>query len=167
MDKIFTFLKVRIISMNCSCTHIIDGIFLGGQCCANNREFIDMHKISVIFNVTKGVPFNYSVCPTCDIYRLPIDDNLRRQEIDRMYSSLIKYVPLLREYVNSDKRILVHCYAGIQRSATLIAGYLIKYYRMTPENAIEFIKRKRRIAFSPTPNFIDALTLYYKGRSTF
>ena len=147
--------------MLCDCNHIIDGIFLGGQCCSQDRIFLEVQGISVIFNITNDVPFQSDVHKYCSLYRLAIDDNLQPSEIKKMYVALVSYVPLLRKHVTKNNRTLVHCYAGIQRSATFIAGYLMKYYNMTPTQAIAFIRKRRHIAFSPSPNFLESLVLYY------
>jgi protein-tyrosine phosphatase len=53
--------------------------------------------------------------------------------------------------------VLVHCHAGVQRSATVVAMYLIANYKMGAENAMERIKAKRPIAFTPSPNFIRSI----------
>ena len=38
----------------------------------------------------------------------------------------------------------------MQRSATMIAAYLIKYHSYSKEEAIKYIEKKRWIAFKPT-----------------
>ena len=32
--------------------------------------------------------------------------------------------------------VLIHCHAGMQRSAAVLACYLIRFYKMTPEDAV-------------------------------
>jgi protein-tyrosine phosphatase len=49
--------------------------------------------------------------------------------------------------------VLVHCAAGMQRSAASVAMYLIAVKGMTTDQAIEYIRSKRSIAFRPSPNF--------------
>jgi protein-tyrosine phosphatase len=46
------------------------------------------------------------------------------------------------------------------RSATVIAGYLIKYENYSVDNAIELIKNKRSYTFSNLYNFKDILESY-------
>ena len=41
--------------------------------------------------------------------------------------------------------ILVHCYAGKQRSACVIVGYLMKYGNLSMKNAILAVKSKRLV----------------------
>jgi protein-tyrosine phosphatase len=45
------------------------------------------------------------------------------------------------------KNVLVHCHAGMQRSATIIIGYLCRYYRLSLNQSINHILSKRKVAF--------------------
>ena len=149
---------------SCDCTPIIDNIYLGGKCCSQNADFIEDKKINVIFNVTQSTAFS-DVCPTCKRYRIEVEDTLQDQDIQNMYSGLIKYVPILRAHVEEGDRILVHCFAGIQRSATLIVGYLMKYHGLNPIQAMEYIRQRRSIAFFPKANFLSAINRYWESLS--
>ena len=47
-------------------------------------------------------------------------------------------------------RVLVHCQAGISRSATICLAYLMMKKRVRLEEAFEFVKQRRSII---SPNF--------------
>jgi protein-tyrosine phosphatase len=49
--------------------------------------------------------------------------------------------------------ILVHCMAGMQRSAACVAFLLIAVEGMHGLDAMQFIKQRRPIAFYPNANF--------------
>ena len=68
------------------------------------------------------------------------------QVLEKIHDCIIKGQP-----------VLVHCFAGMQRSCALVACYLIKYYNMKPIEAIDFIKSKRPIAFFGHVNFMETL----------
>ena len=53
--------------------------------------------------------------------------------------------------------VLVHCHAGMQRSAAVVAMYLIANYGMKSDKAMAAIKEKRPIVFTPAPNFLRSI----------
>lgn len=53
-------------------------------------------------------------------------------------------------------RVLVHCYAGISRSATICLAYIMKSKRLTLDTAFDFVKSKRNV-ISPNLNFMQQL----------
>lgn len=59
------------------------------------------------------------------------------------------------------QNILIHCYAGISRSATIVIAYLIKRYKMTYEDAHRFVLKKRDV-IDPNFGFIIQLMFYQK-----
>mmetsp|Transcript_3384 Transcript_3384/g.4209 ORF Transcript_3384/g.4209 Transcript_3384/m.4209 type:complete len:94 (+) Transcript_3384:208-489(+) len=52
--------------------------------------------------------------------------------------------------------VLVHCAAGISRSASLVIAYLIRYHRMDFEEAFEHVKLGRNF-INPNKSFIEQL----------
>lgn len=43
------------------------------------------------------------------------------------------------------RKIYVHCKNGHGRAPTLVAAYFVKFKRMSPEEAVSFIKSRRRV----------------------
>jgi protein-tyrosine phosphatase len=56
--------------------------------------------------------------------------------------------------------VLVHCAAGMQRSAASVAFLLIALKHMRALDAMSFIKSKRKIAFYPRANFGRAIDYF-------
>jgi protein-tyrosine phosphatase len=94
--------------------------------------------------------------------RVPIDDD--ESECDNLIRHLNETNVLERINVALSKgqTVLVHCYAGVQRSCAVVACYLIRYHQMTPESAIAFIKSKREVAFDDAPTFLAAIETFYE-----
>ena len=128
---------------------IIPGLWLGNVKAAMNEQFLKENNIVCVFNCTKDQPFHSY---TRRRYRVPVDDNLKHEELRNMelwsYETIYK---LTKEHKQGN--VLVHCYAGMQRSAAVVAMYLIANHRMKKDNVITFIKRIRPIAFWPFANF--------------
>jgi protein-tyrosine phosphatase len=135
---------------------ILPGLWLGNAKAAMNEQFLKENKIEAVFNCTKDQPFHSSIKRR---YRVPVDDNLKHEEIRNMelWSYEIVY-KLTKEHKQGN--VLVHCYAGMQRSAAVIAMYLIGNHRMKKDNAISFIRSKRPIAFWPFVNFDKAIEIF-------
>ena len=54
------------------------------------------------------------------------------------------------------KNVLVHCHAGISRSAAILCAYLMTKHYWSYEQALNFIK-KRRNRVKPNENFVYLL----------
>lgn len=93
--------------------------------------------------------------------RVPIDDD--ESECDNLIKHLqeTKVLERINDALSKGQTVLVHCYAGIQRSCAVCACYLMRYHQMTPESAIAFIKSKRTIAFDDAPTFLNAIETFY------
>ncbi len=61
--------------------------------------------------------------------------------------------------------VLIHCQAGVSRSVTLAASYLMKHHRLSAEDALAMIKSKRPAA-KPISFFVEQLKLYEKEISS-
>jgi hypothetical protein len=129
---------------------ILPRLWLGNARASMDEDFIRQNNVSVVFNCTKNLPFS----PMIPIkYRIPVDDNLEEEEIRNMelWSGEIAY-KMMSEYIEG-KTILVHCMAGMQRSAASMAFMLISFLKLRALDAMKMIKEKRRIAFHPRANF--------------
>jgi len=151
---------------------IIPGLFLGNYIAARSEEFINDNKINLVINCSKDLEFpsfynkinNHHI----NYLRIPIDDS--RHDMDQliMELNLEKVCPLIHKYISQRKNVYVHCYAGMQRSATVILCYLI-YKDLHENNKINklksyynFLKSKRVVVFRPDPTFVDVIYKYHK-----
>lgn len=139
---------------------ILPGIWLGSIKAATNPHWLSEHNIACVFNCTKDIALHPSVARK---YRIPVDDNLKEEEIRNLelwsYEIIVK---MLNEY-KLGQPILVHCAAGMQRSAACVAIFLIVVKHMKPSDAIEYIRSKRPIAFRPAVNFRKAIDGFYES----
>lgn len=58
--------------------------------------------------------------------------------------------------------VFVHCQAGMSRSATVVAAYLMRELNLDPVDAVSFL-RERRPVVDPSPTFWHQLGLYYQA----
>jgi len=129
---------------------IIPRLWLGNKGASMDPEFLKKNNITVVFNCTKDLPFHSSIIKR---YRVPVDDNLEPVEINnmRVWAPEIVY-KVLREY-RAGHTILVHCFAGMQRSAAVVAMTLIVLTKKSPDEIMAKIRELRPIAFFPAANF--------------
>jgi protein-tyrosine phosphatase len=133
---------------------VIPGLWLGSRYAALNGDYLKEKRIRAVFDCTKDIPFHTSIPRQ---YRVPVDDNLQPEEIRNLelwsYEIVYKIAMEMRRAEKEGTAVLVHCAAGMQRSAASVAMYLIATKGMTTDEAIRFIRSKRSIAFTPAANF--------------
>jgi dual specificity phosphatase 12 len=137
---------------------VIPGMWLGNRNAALDAKWLEQKGIRCVFNCTKDIPF---VAATPRKYRVPIDDNLEPEEIRNLelWSYEVVY-KMTREYKTGEP-MLVHCAAGMQRSAACVALFLMASRNITPDQAIAFIRERRQIAFRPSANFLQSMESFY------
>ncbi len=139
---------------------VLPGLWLGNRVAALDDKWLGEKGIKSVFNCTKDIPFSLSIPRR---YRVPVDDNLQPVEIRNLelwsYEIVFK---LTREY-KTGQPVLVHCAAGMQRSAACIAMFLIASKGYTPEEAVAFLQSKRPVAFRPFVNFMPAIRSFHES----
>jgi len=139
-------------------------LYLGSQASArvDPKVLRDTYNIGYILNVTDDID-NFHITNTENIIvykRIPIKDD-PNEHIERYFEESHNF---LQEVYNKYKTdtisaptgILVHCNAGISRSASIVISYLCKYRDMTLLESWSHTKSKRKQA-SPNLGFIKKL----------
>ena len=136
---------------------ILPNLWLGNLRGASDKKFMENKNISIIINCTKDYPFYFEKIPR---YRIPVNDNRDPNNMKIMFNHLDKAVNTIDYYLSKNEPVYVHCYAGAQRSATIVVSYLMKKYKLPKTKAIEFVKQKRPIIFFNSPTFDIILNKY-------
>ena len=55
--------------------------------------------------------------------------------------------------------VLVHCFAGVSRSSTIVMSYLMKKLGMTFKEVLDYVRKKRWVV-NPNPGFVRQLKRY-------
>ncbi len=69
---------------------------------------------------------------------VPTED-LTAPDIEKIDST----VDYIAERIKNGEPVMVHCAAGIGRTGTILASYLIKYQKMSAKEAIEILRKER------------------------
>lgn len=145
---------------------IIDHLWIGDRISATDSDFLSQNKVKLVVNCTKDlqIPMVYQRLGI-QVIRLPINDINNQDSNTLLRNEIDGIVDTIHGYRKNGLNVLVHCYAGMSRSATVVASYLIKHYDHQAALAIMYIQSKRPITFQPQPMFIDFMTSLEKMKS--
>ena len=95
--------------------------------------------------------------------RIAVDDDCSQEALGGMLSALSEVVEVIDDRLKKGEAVIVYCLAGQQRSATVIAAYLMAKHTYTLDDAIAYIKDKKKDAFFWNVNFKWSLEQFAKS----
>jgi protein-tyrosine phosphatase len=138
--------------MSIRATNIVDGlIWLGSKNDAANESFLRENNIQCVINVAEELE-NPGVAVE-QYYKFPAQDAMDYPILETFSPHVTQ---ALAECMALNKPALIHCAAGINRSATLLADFLAKATGIAVEEIIIWIRSLRPITFS-NPSFVEQL----------
>jgi atypical dual specificity phosphatase len=128
-------------------TNIIDNIYLGNGYNASNYICLKKLKIGLIVNITCEIPNYYETeFEYMNIKILDHNGCKIGKFFDDFYDKLIAWQTKNKEKpLDQRKNILIHCFMGSSRSATLSCAYLIKKYGKSVQESLDFVREKRPV----------------------
>ncbi|KAI7797757.1 dual specificity protein phosphatase 2 [Triplophysa rosa] len=125
-------------------------LFLGSAHHSSRRETLERCGITAVLNVSSSCPNLFE--EELQYKTLKVEDSLAA-DIRVLFPEAIHFIESVKE---SGGRVLVHCQAGISRSATICLAYLIHARRVRLDEAFDFVKRRRQV-ISPNLAFMGQL----------
>ena len=143
---------------------IIDNLWLGNFISSLDEKFLVDNNIKLIINLSKNLKFitRSENLKNITFYRIPIQDNLSQESDEGLIKSFNNAYRLIDKHLSNKQGVLIHCKAGMQRSATLVALYLMKKRNINFNQAKKLIVSKRFIAFKPYIHFNKVITHFDK-----
>jgi dual specificity phosphatase 12 len=142
---------------------IIPNLYLGGVSAAfDERTYRDYKVTHVLSIMQRQVYFVRKMTLT----RKKFDVSHRLVNVrDRPDAFLMKYWPKCFDFIDAALRgggvVLVHCMAGVSRSAATVAAYLLYKNQFSSVNeALRHVQSKRRDV-NPNPGFVRQLEFFY------
>lgn len=129
---------------------ILPGLYLGDISNAKDIYWLDSKGITYIVNCAKEVG---SYFRTKAYLNLDLDDS-PYQGISQALKDSYLFIDNALQRGNA---VLVHCYAGISRSSTIVIYYIMRKYGWSLQKAYQYVKNKRSIV-QPNHGFIKQLS---------
>ena len=134
---------------------ILPFLYLGSEYHATNTEWLNKCGIEAILNVSNRYP---EIDETQFEYKhFPVRDS-GDSDITSIFNDSFDFINNVRE---SGRKLLVHCQAGISRSATICIAYLMLIEGRTMEEAIKYVRSSRK-CINPNFGFMGQLYEYEK-----
>lgn len=121
-------------------------LYLGDYNAALDIDWLQKKGITHIVNATKEIPNLYP--DRFQYLKLNLDDH-SEEDISRALPQSFEYI---HRSISQGGKVLVHCYAGISRSSSMVIYYLMRKYKMPFEKAYVHVKNLRPI-INPNPGF--------------
>ena len=78
------------------------------------------------------------------------------------FDDLKTSVDYVHEKIQNNEPVMVHCLAGLGRTGTILACYLIKYKKMSAEDAIQHVREKRHGSIQ---SFVQEELIFQYGKT--
>lgn len=121
-------------------------LFIGNEEAANNLEWLNSSGITHVINCAKEIPNFYD--GTLRYLRLDLGDGQSEinteDDLHRVAEGSYRYISsVLRR--DPKIKILVHCRAGISRSASIVVYYLMRKMGLSYDQALKYLRDRRPI----------------------
>ncbi|XP_055818113.1 dual specificity protein phosphatase 1-like isoform X2 [Solanum dulcamara] len=145
----------KIIREDKNSCMIEEGLYLGSFGAANNKDALKSLNLTHILTIARDINPPY---PNEFVYKVLAVH-------DRVDVNISHYFEECFDFIEEAKRqgggVLVHCFAGKSRSATIVIAYLMKKHGMSRSEAFQLVKSKRPVV-SPNAGFMTQLENYDK-----
>lgn len=129
------------------------GLCLGSIHVPRDMDKVKSMRIGAILSIASEEKIK-DVPP--EIRRLCIDlDDKHTERIYNFFNTTFHFIDDNLRHTN----VLVHCMAGVSRSATIVIAYLMKKHRLTVKEARSIVESKRPF-INPNSGFVKQLELY-------
>ena len=137
---------------------ILPGLYIGNARFSRNRDELERLEITHILNCAKELQCWYiEVILNQDFvyFKLPFKDTLDQ----RILEDLSITTRFIDEALTNRKKVLVHCYAGVSRSASVVIAYVMFRQRVNLDSALCFVLEKHSNT-RPNASFLEQLGQY-------
>lgn len=136
-------------------SEILPTLYLCGACAVVQPETLEKLQVKFVVNATVELPDTPLPDDRPEYLRIPIKDT-RESNLIEFFDQVADAIEKTRQ---SEGKSLVHCVAGVSRSASLVIAYLMKYSDMSLKQAFQHV-RSIRPQVRPNVGFFKQLIEY-------
>jgi protein-tyrosine phosphatase len=130
---------------------IVPNLWIGSAADAVDVAAARRRNFRLVVNCSRDIPPGLDI----PVYRIPIDD--WAGESRALLKHLPRILPVVDAVLEAGHGVLVHCFAGMQRSAAVVTAYLMWKHGYTAAEAMAGVQRIKPETFTPEPTFVKAL----------
>lgn len=141
---------------------VLKNLFIGNIQDAANKSFLESNRINLVINCCKEYTVDYNYLKTQNITCVMLEyfDSLE-QDLNEQ-GKLINVIKLIDDHLTNERGgVLVHCVAGVSRSASVVIAYLMWKNKINFESAFRIVRQARPIV-EPNSNFVNQLKSFEK-----
>lgn len=141
-----------------NCDRIMQDLYLGGMEAVLDLQGLAAQGIHAVVCCNRELEFPSSkLFSDLEYYRVDIED-MGREPLELFLPEATAFI---HEQLSKERSVLVHCKAGVSRSASVVIGYLMEYHKYSLIDAF-LMTLRHRPTITPNPGFIDQLMKYEK-----
>ena len=143
---------------------IIPKIYLSGIYPIYDPTYIIQENINIVMSFLSNPRYKKIVKQTCAQnniinYMFDAEDTLNHD----MSFIFEETYHIICKHLNQNNKILIHCGAGVSRSATILVAFFLRYFKgqnkkTSVKKILKFIQTKREV--QPNKNFMEQLKNY-------
>ncbi|KAG1843142.1 hypothetical protein DFJ58DRAFT_805018 [Suillus subalutaceus] len=138
---------------------VVPGVWIGDLQSALDVKGL---KEKNIFSVLTAMRGKVTIHAIFNRYQVNIDDSANEDVLVHFLPS----ISFIQNELDKGRGVLVHCMAGISRSATIVAAYLMYSLKLDPESAVDMIRTVRPIV-EPNEGFMEQLKVFHQSSYKF
>ena len=131
---------------------IEEGLFLGNIHGAENLKLLEQHNIKAIVRCVNQGFYTQTPFEQMNYHYVPIEDSWG--------ADIASHVPEAVRFIHRNRaegnNVLVHCAAGVSRSASITIAYLMAKYQNGYDQTL-YLVRSKRSCVCPNPGFVRQL----------
>lgn len=143
-----------------NCDHILENLYLGGVEAVLDSQCLADQGILAVVCCNRELEFPTSkFLPELEYYRVDVED-MGREPIELFLPEATEFI---HQQLLLERPVLVHCKAGVSRSASVVLAYLMEYRGYSLHDAF-LLTLHHRPTITPNPGFMEQLRSYEKEK---